>query len=117
MTRKGRGRRISTARFGTLRRGRPSKAKGRSAYRGCPLKFTPECFSFPPLPTDTGALRLTAEQMKLYGLTPGQRLLWCSECENVFYIGSYSFAHIIGKCATPGGEFIPGDPKNSRYIG
>jgi hypothetical protein len=26
-------------------------------------------------------------------------------------------AHIIGKCAIPGGEFIPGDPKNFRYIG
>ncbi len=81
------------------------------------MKFTVECFSFPPLPITVESLELTPEQMKLYGLTPGQRLQWCSECESVFYISAHHFAHIIGKLDIQGGTFIPGDPKKNRYVG
>lgn len=87
------------------------------AYRGCPLKVTLECFSFAPLDTKVESLKLTPEQIEMYGLKPGQRLQWCSECENVFHVSSNNFAYIIGKRNIPGGPFIPGDAKNSRYIG
>jgi hypothetical protein len=89
----------------------------KQAYRGCPLRRTVECFSFPPLPITVEELELTPEQLETYGVKPGQRLRWCTECENVWYESEHHFAHVIGKLDIPGGTFTPGDPKRSIYIG
>ena len=92
--------------------------KKQSHRRTCPIKTTPDCLSFSPLPTTPEMLAMTEEQMSFAGVSPHERLFWCSECENIWYETEHHFAHVIGKQASPGSPFMPSASRTrSIYIG
>ena len=110
-------RRLRVSRVGGVMSGRrPRAAKSKRPYKGCPLKVTIECFSWPPITVTAQTLGLTPEQVEKCDIKPGHRLYWCSECRCVYYL-SNNFAYIIGKREVEGSDFIPGELRSGRYIG
>ena len=107
--------RVSTV-GGVVSRSRSRVARSKRPYKGCPLKVTIECFSWPPITVTVQTLGLTPEQVEKYGIKPGHRLYWCSECRCVYYL-SNNFAYIIGKREVEGSDFIPGELRGGRYVG
>lgn len=84
--------------------------------RGCHLKRGTDCFSWEPDEKTVEQMGLTPHDMEIFGLRPGQRLLWCGGCESVYYLVGNNHARIVGH-ATNAGVFRPGDPKESQWLG
>jgi hypothetical protein len=91
-----------------------AKAKARS----CPVKITVECLPFPPIEKTPESSGMTPEQIAAVGISPNQRLFWCSECTNVWYESEHHFAYVIGKQVTWGHPFVPNTSRRDpTYIG
>jgi hypothetical protein len=92
--------------------------KTKAKERGCPVKSTVECLQFPPIVRTPEAAGMTTEQIAAAGITPNQRLYWCSECTKVWYESEHHFAHVIGTGVTWGHPFVPNASRRDPiYIG
>jgi len=94
------------------------KAVKRFAH-GCPVKAMPDCFFWDGLPRDPESLGMTPQQIEAAGITPNQRLYWCSECYSLWYESGNNFARRIGKSESgSAGDFTPTDKKwDDYYLG